>query len=185
MIRDIDRFLYEGSPFLPSVEQEILERILNDLRSDPSYYPGEAIAKHLGWQGLTHTGEVMIEAVKEFKIPPPDVAEYMQGFSKPLLLLQISYAGAADGMAAARQILRQHKQGPDLDVTTDLEYGVSLLRQDPSGLRLIDRFVQRESARRSSICYRIGLEAVRRLFASYSEIITAMGFRPSPFPSLY
>jgi putative membrane protein len=86
---EVERFLYKGSPFLPDFDSETFDKILNDLHSDPSYYPGEAIAKHLIYIGLLQATEVFGE-IGKLKMTPQDVAQYTSGFSRPLRLLQIS-----------------------------------------------------------------------------------------------
>lgn len=186
----VEDLLYRGSPFLIEVEQAVTDRILGDLRSDPSYYPGEAIAKRLGQVAGMQAARVLGEIGglnRRFGTTPPDIARYHQGFDTPLLLLQLAYAGAVEGLAQARQmIIGLEANATKTFLLANLEYAVQLLRQDPTGRLLIRTITARENASNSNIYYRVGLEIAQRIFAAYSDVIEGVlqrkGYRVNPFP---
>ena len=181
MTSDLDRFLYPGSPFLPEVEPIVLGWIMSDFKKDPSYYPGEAIAKRLGQVAILQSAKVLCE-IGEFKMVPRDVAQYVSGFDRPLLLTQIAYAGAVEGFAQTRLMLTRTQADQRDFVDRNLEYAVRLLRQDPSGKLLMNEVVGREMQTARNLYSRVGLEVGRRLFIAYSDIVATWPIRTNPFP---
>ena len=174
-------YLFQGSPFSPDVEPQVVEHIRADLRDDPTYYPGEAIAKHLVLVGIETAAKLMGRRINigraKVLMGPNEVSEYSQGFAAPICLLQFSYISVAHGLAAARWALANHPPGvaggnalQDL-LTSNLEYAARLLAEDISGKRLVEDFVRRESQRSSDLYRNVGLEAARRAFTAYCDTL--------------
>ena len=177
MSMQVSDFFFRGSPFWPDVDPRVVDRIKKDLREDPTYYPGEAIAKHLVWAGLQMSMELLGKKVKigrrKMVITPNEAGAYSKGFVAPIFLLQFSYISVADGLSAARWALAKHPDVATNDefqslLRPNLEYAADLLARDTSGKRLIESFVQKQS--QSSDLYRkVGLEAARRTFLAYCK----------------
>lgn len=170
----VSDFFFRGSPFWPDVDLRVVDRIKQDLREDPTYYPGEAIAKHLVLVGGVMSMELVGEKVKinrsKMTIMPDEAVAYSKGFVAAVSLLQFSYVSVAHGLSAARQMLQQ----PELEsrrqfLNAHLEYGARLLSEDISGKRLIEDFVRKESRQSTNLYYKVGLEAARRTFLAYCE----------------
>jgi hypothetical protein len=174
----VQDFFSQGSPLWPDVDSQIVDQIKKDLRSDPTYYPAEAIAKHLVLFGGQMSMELLGKRVqldqKRVTITPDEANAYSRGFVAPVFLLQFSYISVAHGLPAAHQALSSHPNVVNNSefqniLHDNLEYAAKLLAQDTSGKRLIEDFVQKESRQSSDLYYRVGLEAARRTFLAYHE----------------
>jgi CHAT domain-containing protein len=56
----------------------------------------------------------------------------------------------------------------------NLSFALTLLRADPSGVRFINRLVQKEVAASTNLYYKVGIEAARRIFLEYTEILAIL-----------
>jgi hypothetical protein len=172
----VSDFFYRGSPFWPDVDPAVVASIRKDLREDPTYYSGEAIAKHLIYVGVGTSAELLGRKVKVGRkrvlIGPREVGAYSKGFIAPIFLVQFSYMSVAHGLSAAEWAVANH---PDIAANAELqsvlrpnlEYAADLLAQDTSGKLLIEDYVRKQSKRSSDLYYGVGLEAARRTFLAY------------------
>ena len=190
----IEALLYEGSPFLPQVNQEVINLILADVRQDSLRLPGELIAIRLCQVAETQAAMILaegeiVELHERFGTMHTDIGPHLLGFTRPLLFLRGAFTAACEGFSRARSLLDEADLSFEAKSSflENLEYAVGLLRQDPSGRLLISTFVTREAGSNRNIYYRVGLEVARRTFTAYSDIIDSilrdMGYRAPLLPA--
>jgi len=174
----VEDLLFKGSPFLPEVEQDVVDRILADIGQKPLCLPAELIAIRLCQVMEERVPMILAEGHivtlhKRFGTTFTDIGSYLLGSTRPFLLLRSAITGALEGFSHVRNSL----YSADLNSETraflldNLEYAVGLLRQDPSGRTLVNSVVAQETKSGRDVYYQAGLEAARRLFTSYSDLI--------------
>ncbi len=175
MMSEIERFLHGRDPFLPSVDLKLLNLIIRDLLLEQGYYEGEAIAKGLLLTGALSVIEPFTRKHGDGQSMVENFAHYASGFNRPLRLLQLSYAGLAEGLHATRTLLSKFSADEESSFVQDnLVSAVDSLRNDHSGVDLVNQVVQKELLRSNDIYFQVGLEAARRTFMSYHEIIDTL-----------
>ena len=186
---EVARLLCEGSPFMPSLNQHVLTRIMRDLDSGECRHEGEAIARQLlslptlrgirmfmkATEGDEHFS---LEDVEQYR---RGFDQYANGFMNPIELLYFAYGALPEklggaGIPAARQYLaeldvdpagRERRSRDYIDV--NLEYAVEQLRFNLSGRRLLRELLEKERARNTDVFYTVGMAAAYRVFAAYWE----------------
>src|SRR5436853_7852318 len=104
MDHPLDYYLGAESPFLPKVEFSALNSILRDVSLEQGYWLGEAIAKALGVHRAFLGAQVLSRTSGQHTSNPQDAKDYLSGFSHPLDVLVLAYAGlaiTADGKVIA------------------------------------------------------------------------------------
>ena len=183
MASEIERFLTNGSRFVPEVSQDVVNRILADITGEEKYKPGEAIAKWLIALWTELWPSVLRETLeRNGEFTPDEFRRFSHGFLWPLQLLVFSYGTLEEGIDAARLFLRRAKADSGWQdearpfVLANLEYGLGSLRKDLSGKTLIDDLARRETTTRADTYYSLGLDAACRYFAAYWDQLTDLGF---------
>ncbi len=193
MSSELDRYLQDDSPFLPEVDLRLLNAIIRDLFLEQGYRTGEAIARGLVTGIALLTSSLTSSVVEALSGKPDkrietmgDLAEYARGFTLPLRLLQIAYVEVEEktGELKAKsvgepKIAKTMISWLPVDAERDfllenISLAVSLLRADSSGVKLINQIVRKELSRAANLYYKIGLEAARRTFVSYAEILDTL-----------
>lgn len=181
MSSEIDRYLQEDSPFLPEVELTALNSIIRDLALEQGYYVGEATAKALRLHGTTSAARALSRKSSERTATPENLAEYIRGFDRPLQLLQIAYAGVGREPEAAEKILSWLPELAERDfLLENIAFAVDLLKTDLSGVKLVSQIVHKELLKPANLYYKVGLEAARRTFAAYVEVLNTI----IPYPNI-
>lgn len=182
MVDELDEYLQEGSPFLREVDLSLLNAVVRDLFLEQHYYIGEAIAKGLS---LGEVSSVLGSIAKSRDKYPftsveemqNNVGEYITGFSRPFSLLLLAYSGLQTGLGGAKKINSwlSSTGGRKRDFEDRyLSFALTLLRGDLSGVIFINQLVQKELAVATSLYYKLGLEAARRIFLAYTEILATL-----------
>ena len=179
---DLDPYLKPNSPFIVPFNEDISNSIINDLRNDPSYYPGEAIAKYLAIEGVKHSRENLKTAIGEIdklliKFQYPfDANSYGSGFYRSFRLLTTSYLSLTIGREqTTNMILKNMKSNMASDeyfVISNLSDGEKWLSQNlRTGEYVIIGIILRELKVSNDLMYKIGLRASFVCFKEYLDMV--------------
>ncbi|HWS83237.1 MAG TPA: hypothetical protein VN207_03165, partial [Ktedonobacteraceae bacterium] len=182
MVDELDEYLQDGSPFLREVDLSLLNAVIRDLFLEQNYYIGEAIAKVLSlgefssaWGAIAaNHGKYAFTSLEEMQ---ENVGEYMTGFGRPFSLLLLAYTGLQTGLGGARKLNSWLSSNsiPGRDFEDHyLPFALTLLRGDLSGVIVINQLVRKELAAATNLYYKLGLEAARRIFLAYTEILATL-----------
>jgi CHAT domain-containing protein len=181
MIDDLDEYLQDGSPFLREVDLSILDSIISDLFLEQHYDISQALAKVLILREATSVlGAISKNPGKYVPTTPEqlrrDMAEYYIGFIRPFRLLQLALLARQTGLEKAKEIhsWRSAEKADWHFEHENLPFAFTLLRADPSGVRFINQLMLKEVAASTNLYYKVGIEAARRIFCSYTDILATL-----------
>ena len=181
MIDDLDEYLQDGSPFLREVNLSTLDPIISNLFLEQDYSVIQALAKWIFageatsvWGAIGKNPGKYLPTTQEQVFR--DMAEYSKGFLRPFRLLQLALLARRTGLEQAKEIhsWRSAKNADWHFEHENLPFAFTLLRADPSGVRFINRFVQKEVAASTNLYYKVGSEAARRIYCSYTDIFATL-----------
>lgn len=181
MTNDLDEYLQDESPFLRNVNISALERIIRDLFLEQDYNVSQALAKELILVEATsvlgaiskNPGKYVLTTQEQLR---RDMAEYYIGFTRPFRLLQLASLARQTGLEQAKKLHSRlsAENAERYFLHENLSFALTLLRADPSGVRFINQLVQKELAAATNLYYKLGLEAARRIFLAYTEILATL-----------
>lgn len=195
LVDDIDRYLGPDSPFLLEVALDEINPIVRDLFEHDDDTPAEAVARCLNLLAAPRALSAFERKLGRSPIGNVDFIEYMLGFTISPTLLPLAHIALRYGSYVARRV------ASDLDdarvrafIMPRIDLTETLLRADPSGRLLMEEYARsarEEVLSTGNIYYAVGVEACRRLFGAYLDIIepllavTAINGEPSlPDPAI-
>jgi len=104
------------------------------------YTSAEAIAKHLTAGDKIPPPEFMRLLLDRYegKLDQEAALEFLQGYSRPLALIQIAFVEVAHGPAAAAELMRQNPRfGNDEFIQRNVHWAASLVGEDIAGRKCI------------------------------------------------
>lgn len=181
MADELDEYLQVGSPFLREVDLSLLNAVIRDLFLEQDYNVSQALAKPLILIEATsvlgaiskNPGKYVPTTQKQLR---RDMAEYYIGFTRPFRLLQLACLARQTGLEQAKKLHSRlsAENAERYFLHENLSFALTLLRADPSGVRFINQLVQKELAEATNLYYKLGLEAARRIFLAYTEILATL-----------
>lgn len=175
-----NKFLFNGSPFMPNIDDRIVESIIDAINVDQSYYPGEAVAQHVSLFSTMHVKKVAdelsaINYIFGINADIEDVKTYAHGLYRPMRVLATSYFSITSGRDKVIEKLMEMGYsdgsiGEENFVMGNLSRGEKWLTQNlRSGEVVVSEIVKQEKWSSDSLYYKIGLEASRRTFHNYLD----------------
>lgn len=129
--------------------RERFQAIWTDIIED-QYTSAEAIVKHLTAGDGIAPPEFMGLLLERYEdeLGQEDALEFVQGYSRPLALIQIAFVEVAHGPAAAAELLRQNPRfGNDEFIQRNVHWAASLIGEDITGRKCIALTVNDEMKR--------------------------------------
>lgn len=164
------QWLSHAFPF----NQDTFQKIVTDILEN-HYTSAEAIVKHIGGGSGIESPEFtrMMKERFQRQLYREDALEFIDGYSKLSMLLQMGFILAVEGPYATEEIVRQASFSLSPDhikfLRENMNLTASLIKQDPSGRTMMMRFADTMTRTSKRTYFNEGIMTAHDTFMAYSK----------------
>lgn len=163
-----DQWLTHAFPF----SRAIFDRIIVDIKEN-QYTSAEAIVKHIAEGSGIDPPEFtrLIQARFPGQLYREDALEFLDGYGKLTMLLQIGFMLAVEGQYATDEILRQNPSPRNSFLRENMTEVASLIKQDPTGRKMMTMMADKMTRPSKREYFNEGVLTALDTFMAYSKCL--------------
>jgi hypothetical protein len=165
--RDLhQQWLEHAFPFSRST----FDRITLDIKEN-RYTSAEAIVKHIAEGSGIDPPEFtrLIQARFPGQLYREDALEFLDGYGKLTMLLQIGFMLAVEGQYATDEIMRQNPSPRNSFLRENMNEAASLIKQDPTGQKMMTMMADKMTRLSERKYFNEGVLTAHDTFMAYSK----------------
>jgi hypothetical protein len=166
--RELNRqWLTHAFPF----SRDTFQRIITDI-TENQFTSAEAIVKHIAEGSGIEPPEFTRLVVERFqgKLYREDALEFLDGYGKLTMLLQIGFMLAVEGPLATEEIMRQNPSPRNPFLRENMNQAASIIREDPTGRKMMTLMVDRMTRTSKRNYFNEGVLTAHDTFMAYSKL---------------
>lgn len=162
------QWLSRAFPF----SRHIFQRVVTDI-TENQYTPAEAIVKHIAEGSGIEPPEFTRLAMERFqgKLYREDALEFVDGYGKLTMLLQIGFMLAVEGPLATEEILRQNPSPRNPFLRENMHQAASLIKEDPTGRKMMTLMADKMTRTSKRTYFNEGVLTANDTFMAYSKCL--------------